>query len=121
MAIGNIGANAKAESAIAANRNKFSNFETKLHAKNEMSDKEMKDICFDFEAILVKMMLDAMRKTVKKENLMGEGGNGQEIFEDMLYDERSKTMARSANFGVADMLYSQMTRAQNGSAININS
>ncbi len=63
----------------------------------------------DFEAIFVKQMLNAMRKTVDKSGFV-EGGMAEEIFEDMLYDEYAKKMTRVAGFGLAEQIYLQLTR-----------
>lgn len=65
----------------------------------------------DFEALFVKQMLNTMRKTVDKGELFN-GGQAEEIFEDMLYDERAKMMTRNAGFGLADSLYRQMAALQ---------
>lgn len=64
--------------------------------------------CQEFEAIFVKMMLKEMKATVPKNSLMG-GGQAEEIFDDMLTDERSKAMTKASNFGFADTLYRQLS------------
>ncbi len=66
----------------------------------------------DFQSIFIKMMLDTMRKTVHKESET-EQSQGEAVFEDMLYDEYSKSMSKTAGFGLADSLYNQMTFLQN--------
>ena len=58
----------------------------------------------EFEAIFVKQMLNAMRKTTLSSGLL-DGGLSRQVFEDMLYDEYAKSMSQSANFGLADTLY----------------
>ena len=65
--------------------------------------------CQDFEALFIKQMLDAMRKTVNREDDMLNGGMSQDIFEGMLYDEYAKKMAATAQFGLADMIYRQIS------------
>jgi flagellar protein FlgJ len=69
------------------------------------------EACVEFEALFLKQMLAAMRKTVQKTGLL-DGGMAQDIFEDMLYDEYAKSMARNAGFGLADTVYLQLTSAQ---------
>lgn len=64
--------------------------------------------CQEFESIFVKQMLDAMRQTVDKSGML-DNGMGQDIFEDMLYDEYAKGMSKSANFGLADSMYRQLS------------
>src|SRR6056297_3267239 len=74
-------------------------------AKNE----KLKETCSDFQAIFVKQMLDSMRKTVNKSGLL-EGGQAEEIFEDMLYDEYAQSISKNGDIGLDDMLYKQLSR-----------
>jgi Rod binding domain-containing protein len=71
------------------------------------------EACVEFEALFIKQMLTAMRKSVTKTGLL-DGGMGQDIFEDMLYDEYSKTMAKTAGFGLADTVYQHLSALQQG-------
>ncbi|OHD12696.1 MAG: hypothetical protein A2Z96_07430 [Spirochaetes bacterium GWB1_48_6] len=66
----------------------------------------------DFEGLFVKQMLNSMRKTVEKGGMM-DGGMGEEIFSDMLYDEYGKSMTKNAGFGLADSLYQQLYFLEN--------
>lgn len=70
-------------------------------------DEELFKVCRDFEAIFIKQMLNAMKKTVP-ENGMMNGGFAEEIFEDMLYDEYAQSMAKTAQFGLTNLLYQQL-------------
>jgi flagellar protein FlgJ len=63
----------------------------------------------DFEALFIKQMLDVMRKTIHKEDDLLGGGLGQDVYEDMLYNEYAKKMASTAQFGLADMIYKQLS------------
>ncbi len=74
---------------------------------------DLRKACQDFEALFIKQMLDAMRKTVP-DNPLVDGGQGEDIFEDMLYDEYSQKMADTAGLGLADMMYSQLKPGQGG-------
>lgn len=78
-------------------------------------DKESKlyEACQDFQSVFIKQMLDTMRKTVDKSQSLMQPNEGEKVFEDMLYDEYSKKMSRSAGFDLADNLYKQMTFLQN--------
>lgn len=75
------------------------------------STDKLYEVCVEFEALFIKQMLSAMRKSVQKTGLL-DGGMAQDIFEDMLYDEYAKTMAKSAGFGLADTVYLELTSAQ---------
>ncbi|MBN2874465.1 MAG: rod-binding protein [Spirochaetales bacterium] len=65
--------------------------------------------CQEFESIFVNMMLKEMRATVDKSGLI-DGGQAEEIFSDMLYDEYAKDMTASAGFGLADAVYLELSR-----------
>ena len=84
--------------ALANAEGKLTRREAELHKLREASQ--------DFEAIFIKQMLDAMRKTLPKGGLL-HGGMAENIFEDMLYEERSKLMAKTGSIGIADMLYNR--------------
>ena len=68
--------------------------------------------CRKFESIFVKMMLKEMRKSVDKSDALLSGGWAEDIYQDMLDDEYSKTMAKTAGFGLADQLYRQLDARQ---------
>lgn len=63
--------------------------------------------CQEFESIFVNMMLKEMRKTVDKSGLI-DGGQAEDIFQDMLYDEYAKDMTKAAGFGLSDQIYLQL-------------
>jgi len=68
---------------------------------------KLKQACIDFSAIFIKQMLNAMKDTIPETGMM-DGGMAEEIFEDMLYDEYAKSMAQTANLGLAEMMYDQL-------------
>lgn len=67
---------------------------------------KLKGACADFESIFMHQMLKEMRKTVKKTGMV-HGGQAEEIFSDMLDEERSKTM----QIGLGDILFMQLSKA----------
>lgn len=78
-------------------------------AKQINRESELYKVCQDFEAIFIKQMLNVMRKTINKTGLL-DGGFAEEVFEDMLYDEYAKKMAKNGNFGLSDSLYRQLSQ-----------
>lgn len=77
--------------------------------KTAEEEAELREACEAFEAMFIKQMLDSMRKTVdRSESLLG-GGYSEEIYQDMLYDEYSKMMAKTGSFGISDLIYSQLS------------
>ncbi len=72
-------------------------------------DRRLRDACVEMESLLVGKMLKEMRKTVHKSGWIN-GGFAEEIFEDMLYDEYALSLSKNSNLGLADMLYTQLSR-----------
>jgi flagellar protein FlgJ len=71
-------------------------------------EKKLYEACQDLETFLVKNMLSGMRKTVIKSKLVDTGFAG-ELYEDMLWDEYAKEYTRSADFGLAEQAYRELT------------
>lgn len=75
----------------------------------EGDDKErLREVASDFEAIFVKQMLDSMRDTLNPENRLVDAGFAGEIYDDMLYDEYARIMARTGSIGLADLIVKQL-------------
>jgi flagellar protein FlgJ len=72
-----------------------------------MSDKALLDVCYEMESIFVGQMLKTMRKTVMETDFFGKS-MAKDIFNDMLYDEYAKVMAKSDAFGLARQIYTQL-------------
>lgn len=95
-------------------RHSTSNVETRpdpstLDLKGER--KKLYETAQKFQAMFFDMMLDSMRKTVNKEDNPLHGGNRQEIFEDMLYEEYSQQMSKASGKNLAaDIYYSMESR-----------
>ncbi|GHU12553.1 hypothetical protein FACS1894161_1030 [Spirochaetia bacterium] len=71
-------------------------------------DKKLYDVCQELETFLVKNMLSGMRKTVVKSKLVDTGFAG-EMYEDMLWDEYAKDYTKSADFGLAELAYLELS------------
>ena len=78
-------------------------------APAKADDAALKEACREFEAIFIEQMLKSMRKTVNKSGLM-DGGMAEGIFEDMLYENYAQKMSKSADLGLSDMLYRQISQ-----------
>lgn len=70
--------------------------------------KRLWDAAQEFQSLFINMMLKGMRSTLNPEADMLHGGRTQEIFEDMLYDERAKSYSKNAGFPLAEQIYLQM-------------
>lgn len=71
-------------------------------------NKKLLNACQGFEAVFINQMLKAMRKTIPQKGML-DGGIAQGIYKDMLYQQYSEKMAKTANFGLARVLYNQLS------------
>lgn len=81
------------------------------HAEKVGSGKvnqKLLNACQEFEAVFINQMLDAMRQTVPQKGLL-DGGIAQGIYKDMLYQQYADKMAKTANLGLARLLYNQLS------------
>ena len=62
----------------------------------------------ELESYFVKIMLTSMRNTVPKTGINGEESFASRMYEDMMYDELSRTVTQNAGFGLADQIYLQL-------------
>ncbi len=76
----------------------------------------LREVAQEFEALFIQQMFDAMRNTIDREDSLFYGGFAEEVFEDMLYEQYALTMARTANTGIADMIYDQFSGRSDGAA-----
>lgn len=67
---------------------------------------KLRGACSDFESIFMHQMLKEMRKTVNKTGMV-HGGQAEEIFSDMLDQERAQTMT----VGLGDILFTQLSKS----------
>lgn len=72
-------------------------------------NQRLREVAEQFEALFVEQMVKTMRQTKNPENDMLHGGMAENYFEDMLYQEYSKIMAKRGSFGIADMIYNQFS------------
>ena|SRR3989339_269652 len=70
-------------------------------------NKEILKTAKSFEGLFVSMIIKEMRKAIPKSDFLN-GGQGEEIFQDMLDNAYAEKMAGSRGFGLADAMYRQM-------------
>jgi flagellar protein FlgJ len=61
-----------------------------------------------FEGYFVNELLKEMRKTVPKDTLVKDDGDGQEIFQGMMDQTLSEAMSSRGDLGMAKMMYDQL-------------
>ncbi|AGT27714.1 rod-binding protein [Borrelia miyamotoi] len=91
------------------------NLETKVEEKTNKHKNNLKiyTAALEFETIFIEQMLKSMKNSFKKENNLINGGQTEEIFEDMLYSERAKQIAKSKSFRLADLISNQIAEVDN--------
>ena len=57
-----------------------------------------------FEELFVHQLLQVMRESVPKTNLL-DGGRGEEIFQDMLDEEYAKIITENRAFGLSNIIF----------------
>ncbi|MEL3907137.1 MAG: rod-binding protein [Treponema sp.] len=62
----------------------------------------------ELESYFVKIMLDSMRSTLHKTSLTGKDSFAGKMYDDMMYEELSRTVTKSAGLGLADQIYLQL-------------
>ena len=68
----------------------------------------------DFEAMAIGQMLEPMFATVDTSQSMFSGGAGEESFKPMLVTEMAKEVEAHGGLGLADAIYQQMLKMQEG-------
>ncbi len=64
----------------------------------------------EMENYMVKMMLSSMRSTIEHTSLAGdENSYARKMYEDMMYDNISESITKSAGFGIADQIYIELS------------
>ncbi len=71
--------------------------------------KKLSDSAKDFEAIFVHNLIKAMRSSIPKNGLIS-GGNAENIYQDMLDENYSKTIVKRADMGIAKSIYEQFSK-----------
>lgn len=68
----------------------------------------LKKACVDFEAVLMNMMFQAMRKTVPRDGIF-EDSLQHDIFNSMYYQKLAQGGAEGEGLGLASVLYEQLS------------
>ena len=68
----------------------------------------------DFEAMVIGQLLQPMFETVDNSKSPFSGGHGEKAFKPMIVEEMAKKIAAGGGFGLAQPIYAQMLRMQEG-------
>lgn len=81
----------------------------KASNKQEKDNKKLLESCKELESVFLNQILNAMRATVPKSDLMGDSF-ATDVWESMLYEEYSKQMSKAQSTGLAEILYKQLSQ-----------
>lgn len=85
-------------------------FEARLKsAMDKKDDKELKNVCQQFESIMLGMVYKQMKATIPKSDFLKDDSS-VEIFQSMLDDELVETASKRGSLGLADTMYKQLSR-----------
>lgn len=74
---------------------------------------KLKSAAKEFESTFVSQMVGMMFQGVETDETFG-GGHGEDMFKSMLTNEYGKQMTNRGGFGLADSVYRELLRAQEG-------
>jgi len=84
-------------------------FQAAMEAALRKNDSiELRKACEGLESYFLQVIFREMRKTSLSAGGIFTKSSAEEIFEDMLYEEYSKTAALRGGIGLADMMYRQL-------------
>ena len=84
-------------------------FDTERLRLLKEDSKGLKKACKEFEAIFINMLLQQFRKSIPDDGLIPKSFT-MKTYEEMLDREMAENMAKSGDFGIAKMLYRQMSK-----------
>ncbi len=83
-------------------------------AKASQTPEAMWKAARDFEAMVIGQLLQPMFETVDNSKSPFSGGHGEQAFKPMIVQEMAKKIAAGGGFGLAQPIYAQMLRMQEG-------
>ncbi len=93
----------------ARNKVREDSFEKQLNAALTQGDREkLKQVCSEFESILLGILYRQMKATVPKSEFF-LGSIARDVFESMLDDRLIQEAAKSGGMGLAQSLYRQLS------------
>jgi flagellar protein FlgJ len=72
---------------------------------------KLKKACTEFEALFIQEILKFMRQTIPQSGLAGPGA-GKEVYQSLLDQELSKSLAKKGGLRIGEMVYRQMVRKE---------
>jgi len=103
-------ASSTADAQAIASMAEADSFESKLRsAMTTQNEAELKDACRQFEELMLGILYKSMKSTIQRSDLVPEAP-GREIYEQWQDDALMKKIAERGTFGLADMMYRQLSK-----------
>ena len=80
-------------------------------ADKKLDREKLKKSCADFESILINQVLKSARQTVTTSGFMGNG-LGKGIYESLLDQELSQSLAKRGGLGLGKIIYNRMIQQE---------
>jgi len=93
-------------SALKTNKDFASALET---AKKSKDGKKLYAACQDMEAVFLGILFQTMRKSIPQGGIIKQSF-GEDVYQSMLYDEYAKQVSQTDSLGIAQMLFSQLSK-----------
>lgn len=77
-------------------------------AKNR-AQQELKDVVQDFEAVFLDMLFKQMQRTIPRDGYLNSD-SGTTLYEEMFYEELSKSISRAGGIGLGERLYKDLIK-----------
>lgn len=106
----NISAMINQTSSNAANSRANSLKNTLNGDLSSASDKELMDVCKDFETYFVEMVLKEVEKTMKTSEEDSTSSQYVDLYKDQVRTELAETFCEQSDLGLAQQMYEQMKR-----------
>ncbi len=89
--------------------------QTEAHQSSltDAAKKQIRKTADEFEAFFLSQVVEVMQAGIKTDGPFG-GGNGEKVFRSMLSQEYSQAAVRSGGIGIADAVYQEMLKLQEG-------
>lgn len=101
--------NTPTDPSLSLDQAKNKKFESII--KDKLGDNDQKELyaaCQELEAVWLSKVMETMRNSIDRSDFIPRSF-ADDTFESMLYDEYAKTMSKTGQIGIADMLYNQLS------------
>jgi flagellar protein FlgJ len=73
------------------------------------AQQELKHVVQEFEAVFLDMLFKQMQRTIPRDGYL-DSDSGTRLYEEMLYEELSKSISRAGGIGLGERLYENLVK-----------